>query len=273
MTKNKGGRPAHHDGEIKKAAIAVRTAPSIRDALRVAADESGRSVTQEVEARLIASFERDAGRRSAETERLLNRFAAEITEIEALTGKAWHRDRRTAGSVMELFEKKASVWLNVDDPHEDEFVDAAWRKLHALREERKRPEAGLARLGIKTDQAKNTRAPKGGLSEIYSDDNEPLNALAHAMAGVTKGRWFERMQLEKLEVEQNVREAALMVIEMIETLDDQIAAAELEYSAAVRPFIMAELEGRELYRSERRKRAAMAVERGEMPDQSDWKFE
>lgn len=56
---NKGGRPTDHPGEVKKAAIAVRTAPSIRDRLREAAKANGRSVTQEIEMRLVRSFDED----------------------------------------------------------------------------------------------------------------------------------------------------------------------------------------------------------------------
>lgn len=56
-------RPPHHEGEIKKAAIAVRTAPSIRERLRTAAKANGRSVTQEVEIRLVRSFNEDDWKR------------------------------------------------------------------------------------------------------------------------------------------------------------------------------------------------------------------
>ena len=55
--KNVGGRPAHFPGETKTAAIAVRTAPSVRDALKRAAEENGRSITKEVEYRLLKLFD------------------------------------------------------------------------------------------------------------------------------------------------------------------------------------------------------------------------
>lgn len=68
----RGGRPRHYKGEVKKAAIAVRTAPSIRDRLRLEASANGRSVTQEVEIRLVRSFdEQDHAERFAEVMREL----------------------------------------------------------------------------------------------------------------------------------------------------------------------------------------------------------
>lgn len=53
-----GGRPLERE-EAKRSAVAVRTTPAIKAALVEAAEASGRSLTQEIEARLEASFRRD----------------------------------------------------------------------------------------------------------------------------------------------------------------------------------------------------------------------
>lgn len=52
------GRPREYD-EVKRSALTIRTTPSIKDAISRAAERSGRSVTQEIEMRLMLSLERD----------------------------------------------------------------------------------------------------------------------------------------------------------------------------------------------------------------------
>ena len=93
----KGGRPPEK-GERKRSAIAVRTTTENKAKLEAAALEEGRSITQEVEARLEASL---IGNRSAETERLFSDLSVEIERAEELTGKRWHKDLRTWAMVRE----------------------------------------------------------------------------------------------------------------------------------------------------------------------------
>lgn len=93
----KGGRKPERD-EIKRAAVAVRTTPTIKAKLEDAAREAGRSVTQEIEARLEASVGLVA---TAESHDLLGQIAREIRRAEELTGKRWHKDLRTWAMVRE----------------------------------------------------------------------------------------------------------------------------------------------------------------------------
>lgn len=96
----KGGRKPEGD-EVKRSAVAVRTTPAIKARLAEAAQEAGRSVTQEIEARLEASMAYDQPERTPETIRLLGALAADIERAEKLTGKRWHRDLRTWAMVRE----------------------------------------------------------------------------------------------------------------------------------------------------------------------------
>jgi hypothetical protein len=57
MSEKRGaGRPRHNPNEAKRVPLNMRTTPSLRTRLEDAAAESGRSLAQEVEARLEASF-------------------------------------------------------------------------------------------------------------------------------------------------------------------------------------------------------------------------
>ena len=253
---NLGGRPRHHDGEVKKSAIAVRTSPSIRDALKKAADESGRSITQEVEARLVASFDRDGGNRSPETERLLSNLASEIADIEKLTGKRWHKDRKTAGAIIEMLRRRPQNFIRTDDPMDDDAVKDAWNKLFIITEEREELENSLRNIGFDVPD-------KMPLRKRVS-----MNALLKA-ANATKfftGRWSERKQLQDMDFDDQVKSALGVVLDNLEAVDGREDKAEAEFNELVKPYVAAELDGRDLYKSLARERYFIALRSGKTPD-------
>lgn len=260
MDKNKGGRPAHYDGETKKAAIAVRTAPSVRDKLKAAAEEAGRSVTQEVEARLEASLEKDAGARSPETERLLNRIAAEIAEVEAATKKRWHKDRKTAGALMEMMERKAQHWFNVDNPFDDEDVMGAYEKISRAADERKKTVEVLEGLGIAATLVP-TRPGTG---------DGALSGHVNALMALTSSRAAEREALSRADLRKEIRVAAELVFDRLEELDREYWAAQDEFTSLTRPYRDAEQEGRKLYRDLRARIALTLAQDGRSVDYADW---
>lgn len=256
LSKNKGGRPAHHEGETKKAAIAVRTAPSVRDALKSAADENGRSITQEVEKRLIVSFEADGGQRSSETERLLAQFAAEIASIEKMTGKRWHKDRKTAGAVLEMFRHLPTRLVRTDDPSDDELVSKAWDALYRARMETEQLRDHLRDFGITPHTPSlasrglfGSRQAGAGLSDLLADSRA--------------GRWREREQLDRMDLPPEAKRHALALIELLEGADEREKLASEAHSEAIGPYLEAEEEGRTLYRSSKRRAAEMAAARGD----------
>lgn len=258
---NLGGRPRHHEGEVKKAAIAVRTAPSIRDALKKAADESGRSITQEVEARLVASLERDGGARTPETERLLTEIGNAIAEIENWTGKRWHRDRKTYGAVLQMMEKGPAFKKRVDDPKEDEIVAAAWEKFYRIHAQSMPLIGWLNEVGVKATERVNSST-----SLVGKSGKQTQNAL---LVGLSS-RWRERGQLDQeANLPDNIRSAALTMIDQLEALDEQADQAFEEWRQAQRPYIEAEHEGRTLYKSRKREAAERARQNGNDFDWSD----
>lgn len=229
MGRNLGGRPRHHGEETKKAAIAVRTAPSIHTALRSAAEENGRSITQEVEARLIVSFDRDAGLRSTHTELLLNRIAGEIADLESFTRKRWHRDRATAAALKKLLSDEVPAWIKVDEPLDDLYVS---KPLEQMLDSIERYEALVEQL----QQRGITAQPRSAVRSLVKEVPPP-----------TEFRSFEREQVASLEISEEEKTAALAVIDEIEALDIQIEAERIRFSSSAAPYRKAAEDGRALY--------------------------
>jgi hypothetical protein len=136
----KGGRKPER-GEAKRSAIAVRTTATIKAKLDAAADEAGRSLTQEVEKRLEASV---AISETGETHELLAAIAGEIARAEALTGKRWHRDLKTWAMAREglLGEIEARA------PEADRLLAAGNSDANDLAEELNTYDARLRALAI-----------------------------------------------------------------------------------------------------------------------------
>lgn len=93
-SKNMGGRPPER-GEPKRAAIALRTTPAIKDRLQAAAEAKGRSITQEVEARIEESFALEDLLGGPRIKAQLIEIAAQIYRAEKTTGKLWDEDLET----------------------------------------------------------------------------------------------------------------------------------------------------------------------------------
>lgn len=83
------------DTRTKRATISIRTSEANKETLAEAAEANGRSLNQEIEARLEQSLlrEREAGSREAAILADFTRVAASI--IEAQTGKRWTEDANT----------------------------------------------------------------------------------------------------------------------------------------------------------------------------------
>ena len=95
----KRGRPAETPGQIKRAPLNMRTTQAIRDRLEGAANQSGRSLVQEVEHRIERTFAKEdetvAAFGGAELHALFRMFGAAANLIEKRTGQAWATDRET----------------------------------------------------------------------------------------------------------------------------------------------------------------------------------
>lgn len=244
MTTNRGGRPAHHEGETKRAPITLRTAPSIHEAIKKSADEAGRSLTQEVEIRLKMSLEADGGYRTPETQRLLNRISGEIAAIEAHTGRKWHRHRRSAGAVLEMLSLRPADWIRTDEPRDDEFVGAAWEQLRSARRKRDRAVQALDAIGATGNIMLGIGA--GLTTRLVPDENDP--PATRKVIERAKGRWKERAHVDKLDLPDTLRVDALALLDELEFLDDEVTRAEQAFADAVEPFVEEQRLGREMYR-------------------------
>jgi len=105
--KLKPGRPPETPGQRKRVPLNMRTTPQTRERLELSANESGRSLVQEVEFRLEWSFLTEDARRDreetayggAQQRALFRAFAAVASIIEERTGNSWIKDEWTAVAV------------------------------------------------------------------------------------------------------------------------------------------------------------------------------
>jgi hypothetical protein len=93
--------PKQSKPEGKRYAIGLRTTKNLKDDLDAAAEESGRSLAQEVEHRLEMSFLREREiYGNPETEALLKTLAMTIRFVESATRKRWIDDGDTAAQAV-----------------------------------------------------------------------------------------------------------------------------------------------------------------------------
>jgi hypothetical protein len=95
--------------EEQRQQIGFRLSPADRHRLEAAASRSGVSVPQEVEVRLISSLDQDE-MIDGPTAELIGQIAAQIAEIQKMTGKRWHKDVTTWAAVHEMLRRREAAW-------------------------------------------------------------------------------------------------------------------------------------------------------------------
>lgn len=98
-TKSSRGRPRKEPVPGERHPVTVRLGARSKGDLEVAADQTGRSLSQEIEFRLELSFRDDQTLGGGETAMLLRTLAAVIWNIEERTGASWRKDYPTAMAV------------------------------------------------------------------------------------------------------------------------------------------------------------------------------
>lgn len=93
--------------------LSVRTSSELRAKLQVALQQSGRSLTQEVEMRLERSFVSDEFVGGAITAAFLNLLGASIKEIELKSGHSWVTHR---GSWLEVAKLVQALMIEREPP-------------------------------------------------------------------------------------------------------------------------------------------------------------
>lgn len=129
MTKHAGGRPK--EGErVKLAPLNMRTDPALKALIVAAAEETGRSHTQEVERRLRTSFIFDDARGGPHIGAFANMLCSAIQMIELRTGRKWTEDTGTFEAVQVATERLLR-WTRPPAPEDDELLEAAKRSEEA----------------------------------------------------------------------------------------------------------------------------------------------
>lgn len=174
-TKRKPGRPAKPPGEKKVANLTFRVRPQMRDALAMAAEDSGRSTSEEIEYRLTQTFEGGTDRAaellfgSRLNVHYLTMFAAALESISELARKVskdpndewWDSMLGRAGAAAALQELTASLIAPRDVTLTDDEVQtvekikvmAVQRALRQAREDERRERAADRAAG-RVDYAK-----------------------------------------------------------------------------------------------------------------------
>lgn len=176
IEEKRGGRPVERD-EPKRAAIAVRTTPAIKERLQAAAAERGRSITQEVEARIEESFEAQDLLGGVETRQAFSAVAAQIKRMQDATGKHWLADVATHAAVRILADR---IFASLEPRPENAVeLDAAWKayeqaQITAYARARILEKGGLLYRPMPNALAAFSMSPRRG------DERNPDDALAHA---------------------------------------------------------------------------------------------
>ena len=98
MEGRKVGRPSKGD-KAKRAPLNMKTTPQLRDRMQRAADANGRALTQEVEARLDRSLDRDDQFGGQHVATFVDLLGMTIRVIEGRHGARWIDDPGTYDAV------------------------------------------------------------------------------------------------------------------------------------------------------------------------------
>jgi hypothetical protein len=137
MEGRKAGRPSKGD-KAKRAPLNMKTTPQLRDRMQRAADANGRALTQEVEARLDRSLDRDNQYGGQHVATFVDLLGMAIRVIEQKHGTRWIDDPGTFDAV----EAASLRLLSWNRPREPDVhyvkmaqVHRAWNAAHAAYEE------------------------------------------------------------------------------------------------------------------------------------------
>ena len=103
------GRPALPPEKGKRHAVGIRTTRKLKDLLQWAADLSGRSLAQEIEYRLEASFQTEDAFGGPRTAALLRSLGAAAQLWKGGAADAWLDDPRARRSIFQTWKQQLAV--------------------------------------------------------------------------------------------------------------------------------------------------------------------
>lgn len=236
MSESKRGRPPKPETE-RRQQIGVRTSPSLKADLERAAAENGRSVAQEAEMRLVASFDAERVAGGIETNRLLNMLANEIAVIEGVTRKRWFKDLATWSAVADA-GRAVIARLRPDKPRDDEVVKAAFDELYKILQAKKPLLEELRQAGV------------GAV-----DLPKPFKRVGVFGNPFDKDRSSERRQIATMpHLDEPERAALIETVDKLVVLDDEEREAAKRHGEALSPYFHEEERGSQIYEQIKRGR-------------------
>jgi hypothetical protein len=201
--KHAGGRP--RDGEaIKLAPLNMRTSPELRTKIEEAADANGRSLTQEVERRLITSFIFDDARGGPHIGALANMLCSAIQMIELSTGKKWTEDTDT-WEAAQAATIRFLRWTRPPSPHDDALLKVGEQSTRAHETYR---EAARALSEFRKEHGFEVKPPpkakRPGLGDVLL---EAVRASAPDPA-TARAEWTPEQRREEAKLEEDCRVAS-----------------------------------------------------------------
>lgn len=222
------GRPPKKP-EDRRQILTFRLDNAAREALEKAAQQTGRSMSGEIEARLQATLALDN-----EGLTLFSDIANELAAIQRVTKKRWHKSLTSWAAAREMLYRGPIQRWRPENWMDDEHAVEAFKRFDALTSERRTVLQALGEMGITLPEAPAKPNPtKGGLFG---------SVLPHA-----RGRSFARSSIEAAEPSVE-REQALHLIDRLEELDASVEEARRGWSDQMAMYQDAEKEGRDLYR-------------------------
>lgn len=204
MEKNKGGRP-REGTEVKRAPISMKTSPELRARIEGAAKASGLSMAQEVERRLLQSFDEEGRYGGPATAAFLQATARAIGVVEARMEADWLSDYATWHAAQRMVERQLKNW---------------------------RPTPPNAPAIAAAMQARNAAVASFSKAFSHYEDSfrRPEPAKNNALAGLQTKTPTARLPSEAL----NDEEAVLMneAWDAVQIADDKMKECEAELEAA-----------------------------------------
>jgi hypothetical protein len=125
----------------KRHIITMRVTPAMRERIQAAAEQNGRSVSQEIETRLEMSFQGDRFFGGSATPRLLRAIGQALDALEGRTGQKWycHRDTWAAALLainsIIVANRPVNVGRTVSAAELDKEIEKSIETMNALENE------------------------------------------------------------------------------------------------------------------------------------------
>lgn len=169
----------------KRVALNMKATPQLRGRIDDAARESGLSVAQEVERRLIESFNAETALGGRKTAAFLRSLAALFELAESSTGKSWHEDWETFAAVRKATMRTLLAHSPPTPAHVEEIAQRADQASAAWAEAWDRYNQ---RSGLLTPTVLNALSPFYGQQTVTLPDNDPLTNEPWTPAGLAEAK-------------------------------------------------------------------------------------